>query len=284
MIVATNRRTHLGPPRAWRLACAAGVGIVILAAAAGTAGASTGRATGAFASPTMRRFLASRHGNITAAVDDLTTGQEFVYRPGVREETASIIKASILATLLHRVQRHGHWLTAGERATARGMIEASDNNDATRLWNEDDGSAGVGGFLRAAGLTQTTFAGPGLWGLTRTTPADQILLLRTLALPNRLLRPASRSYEIGLMSHVIPMDYWGISGGIPTGVPVALKNGWLPQPRIAWQINSIGEVRGRGEQYLIAVMTNGNPSEGYGIGTIAGISRIIWRELAPIIA
>ena len=80
------------------------------------------------------------------------------------------------------------------------------------------------------------------------------------------------------------MDYWGISGGIPVGVPVALKNGWLPQPRIAWQINSIGEVRGRGERYLIAVMPNGNPSEGYGIRTISGISRIIWRALAPIIA
>jgi hypothetical protein len=34
---------------------------------------------------------------------------------------------------------------------------------------------------------------------------------------------------------------------------------------------------------LIAVMTNGNPTEGYGIRTISGISQIIWRELAPII-
>ncbi len=282
MALPINWRTNIGPVRPGRMVCAV-AGLAILAASAGTAGASTGGGTGPFASSAMRRFLASRHGDITAAVEDLTTGQEFVYRPGVREETASIIKASILATLLHRVQREGRWLTASERATARGMIEASDNDDATRLWNEDDGSEGVGGFLRAAGLTQTTFAGPGLWGLTRTTPTDQIRLLRTLALPNRLLGPSARSYEVGLMSHVIPMDYWGVSGGIPDGVPVALKNGWLPQPRIAWQINSIGEVRGRGELYLIAIMTNGNPTEGYGIRTISGISQIIWRELAPII-
>jgi len=282
MALPISWRTKPGSVRPGRMVCAV-AGLAILAASAGTAGASTGGGTGPFTSSAMRRFLASRHGNITAAVEDLTTGQEFVYRPGVREETASIIKASILATLLHRVQREGRWLTASERATARGMIEASDNDDATRLWNEDDGSEGVGGFLRAAGLTQTTFAGPGLWGLTRTTPTDQIRLLRTLALPNRLLGPSARSYEVGLMSHVIPMDYWGVSGGIPDGVPVALKNGWLPQPRIAWQINSIGEVRGGGELYLIAIMTNGNPTEGYGIRTISGISQIIWRELAPII-
>jgi beta-lactamase class A len=282
MIIPISWRTCLAGPRMRVATCAAAACLVSLGAAAVPAGASAGSGTGVFGSAAMRRFLASRHGNITAAVDDLTTGQEFLYRPGVREETASIVKAAILATLLHRTQRRS--LTASERATARGMIEASDNNDATRLWNEDGGSAGVGAFLRAAGLRQTTFAGPGLWGLTRTTPIDQIRLLRTIVLPNRLLRASARSYELGLMSHVIGMDYWGVSGGIPPGVPVALKDGWLPQPGIAWQINSIGEVRGNGEHYLIAVMTNGNGSERYGISTISGISRIIWRELAPIIA
>jgi len=284
MIVPISWRTYLGTRRTRMVTCVAAAALTIFGASAGAAGASSGPGTGPFASAAMRRFLASRRGNITAAVDDLTTGQEFVYRPGVREETASIIKAAILATLLHRTQRDDRSLTASERATARGMIEASDNNDATRLWNEDGGGAGVGAFLRAAGLTQTTFAGPGLWGLTHTTPVDQIRLLRTIVLPNRLLRATAQAYELGLMAHVIPMDYWGVSGGIPRGVPVALKNGWLPQPGIAWQINSIGEIRGRGEHYVIAVMTNGNPSEGYGISTIAGISRIIWRELAPIIA
>jgi hypothetical protein len=282
MITPISWRTKLSAPRVRVVTCAAAACLVSLGATSGIAGASDDPGTGPFASSAMRHFLVSRHGNITAAVDDLTTGQEFVYRPGVREETASIIKASILATLLHRIR--GRSLTASERATARRMIEASDNNDATRLWNEDGGSAGVGAFLRAAGLTQTTFAGPGRWGLTRTTPVDQVRLLRTIALPNRLLYASARSYELGLMSHVIGMDYWGVSGGIPRGVPVALKNGWLPQPRIAWQINSIGEIRGNGEHYLIAVLTNGNASERYGITTIAGISQLIWRELAPVIA
>src|SRR3974390_3387645 len=110
--------------------------MAILVTAPGTAGASRGPGRGPFASLAMRRFLASRHGNITAAVDDLTTGQEFVCRAGVRQETASIIKAPILAALLHRDQREGRGPTASQRATARRMIEGSGDKDATRLRTE----------------------------------------------------------------------------------------------------------------------------------------------------
>lgn len=259
--------------------------VVLCAALAwlGTSQLATAAGTGPFAGTTMQRFLRSRAGNVTAAVDDLTTGQVFIYRPDVREYTASIVKVSILATLLHRAQEAGRSLTPGERATAAGMIEASDNDDATALWNEDDGSTGVGAFLRAAGLTQTTFDPGGAWGYTRTTPLDQIRLLRHLALPNVLLDASAREYELDLMSHVIPFDYWGVPAGVPAGVPVAIKNGWLPVPGLGWQINSIGDINGFGEHYLIAVMTNRNPSEAYGIATIQGIARIVWRVLRPVI-
>ena len=84
MITPIRWRINLGATRAGWVACVASVGMAILVTAPGTAGASRGPGRGPFASLAMRRFLASRHGNITAAVDDLTTGQEFVYRAGVR--------------------------------------------------------------------------------------------------------------------------------------------------------------------------------------------------------
>ena len=125
----------------------------------------------------MTRYLGHRRGNVTAAVDDLTTGQMFVYRPGVREDTASIIKGSLLATLLHQKQIAGRSLTTTERHIAAGMIEASDNNDATALWNEDGGSHGVNRFLRRVGLTQTPFDPRGAWGLHAHHPigSDQAI-------------------------------------------------------------------------------------------------------------
>jgi hypothetical protein len=62
---------------------------------------------------------------------------------------------------------------------------------------------------------------------------------------------------------------------------VALKNGWLPLvgANSDWQVNSIGSIVGSGRRYLVAVMTNENPTEGYGIATIEHVSGAIWQAL-----
>ncbi|HEY1622813.1 MAG TPA: hypothetical protein VGG16_03365, partial [Streptosporangiaceae bacterium] len=46
-----------------------------------------------------------------------------------------------------------------------------------------------------------------------------------------------------------------------------------------WQINSMGWISGQGRNYLIAVLTTRNPTEGYGIDTIDRLSAIAWRAL-----
>jgi hypothetical protein len=226
----------------------------------------------------MHRFLATRAGNITAAVYDVDSNATYLYHPGDREQTASIVKVDILATLLGQAQAQGTTISAGERYVAAGMIEQSDNDDATTLWDDVGGPAAVASFDARLGMTQTT---PSLaWGLTETTPRDQLRLLRHIALPNDVLHYQSRAYELYLMEHVISFDYWGVSAGPPAGVTVALKNGWLPVAN-GWQINSIGAIDGHHRHYLIAVMTNGNPEEAYGIDTIEGIARIVWSDLVP---
>jgi hypothetical protein len=48
-----------------------------------------------------------------------------------------------------------------------------------------------------------------------------------------------------------------------------------------WEINSIGWVDGDGRDYLIAVLTAGDPSEANGITTIEDIARHVWDGLAP---
>lgn len=67
----------------------------------------------------------------------------------------------------------------------------------------------------------------------------------------------------------------------PPGVTVALKDGWVPIVAGDWQTSSIGYVAGHGRAYLVAVLTDANPTEGYGITTIDGISRVVWTRLAP---
>ena len=96
------------------------------------------------------------------------------------------------------------------------------------------------------------------------------------------------------MENVTTSEHGASAAGVPSGVTVALKNGWLPlnASDTDWQINSIGWVSGDGRNYLLAVLTTGNPSEQYGIDTIDELSGLVWAslglkqrlELVPLVA
>ena len=125
------------------------------------------------------------------------------------------------------------------------------------------------------------FPWPG-WGLSTTVPGDQLTLLRRLVEPNSLLSSSERTYALSLMENVAPDQRWGVSGGVPAQVTVALKNGWLPlnSANTDWQINSEGWISGGGRDYLIAVLSTGNPSEQYGIDTIDQLAAMVWNAMA----
>ena len=142
------------------------------------------------------------------------------------------------------------------------------------------GSCELTGTTPSACVVCADFPWPG-WGLTTTVPYDQITLLKQLIEPGPLLTAADRQYALSLLENVTPDQAWGVSGGVPAGVTVALKNGWLPlnDDNTDWQINSEGWVSGDGRDYLISVLTTGNPTEQYGIDTINGLSSLIWTAL-----
>lgn len=224
----------------------------------------------------VAHYLRGRSGTVTVALFDVTSRRSWHYRPHDRRYTASIVKVDILEALLAR--EHGH-LSAGQRALAVRMIEQSDNAAATALWGQIGGPAGLGSYNRRAGLTCTIPGPSGYWGLTSTCARDQVKLLRRLAVSNRLLRRSERAYELGLMSRVVRGQAWGVSGGVPQRVSVALKNGWLPHSDpYPWIVNSIGIIHGRGRRYILAVLTS-SPSESYGIATIERVSALVWRHI-----
>jgi beta-lactamase class A len=232
-------------------------------------------------------FLSGRLGTVSVAVYDLATHQTWTVGAGRPQDEASVIKVDILEALL---DQHPAGLTPAQAALAQRMIEDSDNDAATALWDAVGGTDGIRAFDAKAGLTGTTpsacvvcadFPWPG-WGLTTTTPLDQLTLLRELLSPDSVLSAVQRKAALRLMEDVTPDQRWGVSGGVPSQVKIALKNGWLPlnAADTDWQINSIGWVSGLGRDYLIAVLSTGNPSEAYGVDTISELSAIIWRQLA----
>jgi Beta-lactamase enzyme family len=263
---------------------AAGAGTAVTSSAPAAPAGHANPLTGAAAS-----YAEGRSGDVLAAVYDVTTGQSWHLGHGPAQAEASVVKLDILETLLAR--QGGAGLSPGDQSLSQSMIEDSDNDAATSLWDEAGGAAGIGAYNDSAGLTGTTpsacvtcagFAWPG-WGLTTTVPQDQLTLLRQLIAPGPrpLLSAAQRSYALSLMENVEPGQRWGVSGGVPAGVTVALKNGWLPlnDASTDWQINSVGWVSGDGRDYLIAVFTTGNPTEQYGIDTIDALAARVWAAM-----
>jgi hypothetical protein len=234
-------------------------------------------------------YAAGRSGTVLGAVYDIRTGQSWRLGDGQAQPEASVVKLDILEALLARPGDTP--LPPGEQSLSKTMIEDSDNDSATSLWDEAGGAAGIGAYNDKAGLTRTTpsacvtcagFPWPG-WGLTTSVPYDQLTLLKQLVTPGPrpLLSAAARSYALALMEDVTPDQRWGVSGGVPAGVTVALKNGWLPldDANTDWQVNSVGWVSGDGRDYLVAVFSTGNPTEQYGIDTINALSSIIWTAM-----
>ena len=224
--------------------------------------------------PAIAAYVAGRADNVTAAVEDLKTGQIYQFRPGVVEHTASTVKVDILGTLLAQAQAAGRSLTPEEQGLAVPMIEESLDGAADVLWTRL-GPGAIGAFEVAAGMTSTVPATDGVWGTTSTTALDRLAMIRTLVQPNPLLTDASRAYVLDLMEHVTPSQDWGATGGVPPGVTVALKNGFAIID--GWQINTTGWVSGAGRDYLIAVLTDGNGSEQYGIDTVNAVSAVVWN-------
>jgi hypothetical protein len=235
-------------------------------------------------------YSSTRAGVILAAVYDLRTGQTWQLGRGQPQDEASVVKLDVLETLLAERGRTGSGLSASDRTLAEEMIEDSDNDAATSLWDEVGGASSIRSFNAAAGLADTApsscvncpgFPWPG-WGLSTTVPRDQLTLLRTLVVPNSLLTNAERSYALSLMENVTPDQRWGVSGGVPAQATVALKNGWLPLNSAGndWQINSVGWISGSGRDYLLAVLTTGNPTEQYGIDTIDQLAAMVWHDMA----
>jgi PT repeat/Beta-lactamase enzyme family len=230
-------------------------------------------------------YLAGRAGTVLAAIYDVRTGQTWTLGDGRPQATGSLVKVDILQALL---ARRPLGLSAADRARARSMIENNVNAPATALWNQVGRAAGLRSFNASVGLLQTTpstclvcagFGWPG-WGLTTTTPVDQLLLLRQFV-NGTLLSPAGRGYALSLMENVEPDQRWGVSAGVPPGVRVALKNAWVPltAPNTDWQVNSEGWISGDGRNYLIAVLATGNPDQQYGIDTINTLSAIVWPAM-----
>jgi Beta-lactamase enzyme family len=224
--------------------------------------------------------LRGRSSIVALKVEDRSKALKCFLNTTMHFDSASVVKVTILGTLLREAMTQHRWLTADEVRLATLMITQSDNNAASALWAHV-GRGRLRYFLGRAGMSQTQLGPGGYWGLTQITAHDELLLLELLMYPNQVLNNASRNFALGLMARVIPAQRWGVPAGAPADLTVHVKNGWLPLATHGWRIHSIGCFTGHHRGYTIVVLTEDNPTMQYGINTIQAAAEVIHRQLNP---
>lgn len=235
----------------------------------------------------LNRSLAAhldRHpGRFSVAVYDRTTSVRYAFRESTPFMLASVAKVDILLALLLLAQREERPLTDGERRLAGQMIRQSDNDSAHRLYTAIGGNQGLSDTLRRLGIAHTR-PGPGSsWGLTRSSPSDQVKVLEKLTDPAGPVSARNRRYALSLMSSVDRTQAWGVSAAA-SGGRVALKNGWLPA-RVhggLWTINSVGRLALPGHELLIAVLSERSQDMSAGVSLVERVARTAVRAFTGV--
>ncbi|MGW3626385.1 serine hydrolase [Streptomyces sp. NPDC000880] len=220
-------------------------------------------------------------GSYTIAMADLDGRDSVVYGADAGGyDTASIVKVDILATLLLRAQSRGTSLTTEQKRLATAMIRSSDNEATDALWQTIGGAQGLDAANERLGLKATVAGETGRWGLTQTTAADQLILLKAVFGDESPLTSVSRSFVQSLMSDVVTAQRWGISAAAEVENTVALKNGWLPRTATGlWDVNSIGRIEYEGRTLLVAVLSDGQPSQQAGIDLVEQVATTAVKAL-----
>ncbi|WP_197085161.1 serine hydrolase [Saccharothrix sp. ST-888] len=222
--------------------------------------------------------LSGRQDTVAFAISDTRTGVSCAYHSTTHFDSASVVKATIMGAVLRRAEDEKRYLTTWEDDNLQQMITASDNTAATNLW-KSLGMPRLQAFLKLAGMNDTQLGADGYWGLTQITADDELKMLDVYTGNPSVITPAAKAYGLGLMSQVEADQRWGTPFGAPAAVSVHVKNGWLPRATHGWRVHSLGIFTGAGKDYRMAVLTQDNATESYGIDTIQGIASAVHRDL-----
>jgi hypothetical protein len=179
--------------------------------------------------------------------------------------SASVVKAMLLVAYLRRLDSLGqHYVDSYSNSFLYPMINVSDNNAATKTWSIV-GNAGLHAVAGAAGMTDYSVYTD--WASSQISAADQARFFFEM---DSLIPREFVGYARRLLSSIAAYESWGIPAvARPQGYQVFFKGGWRTTG-LGQLVHQIGRLEGHGRTFAIAVMTDGDPSMGYGIDTIQG--------------
>ncbi len=224
----------------------------------------------------FKRELAAEFGSqrYTAYVLDDRTGCSYSLNEDVVITTASVVKVSILASL---VTASGP-LDGAELKLAEAMMQLSLNPETATLWSRAGGIRGLTSFDARFGATNTVHTPR--FGVTRSTARDRTLVSAALLGGSGPVSSSAQEQAWEIMSGVHPAQQWGVSAGVGAGFEVVNKNGFYPLSGAGWQIGSTGYVADPdGGGYAITVLTDRNDTQAEGVALVEAIARRVNRKL-----
>jgi hypothetical protein len=212
------------------------------------------------------RYLAGRTGRTAFAVVD-SEGRISGVHIHWTFVSASVVKAMLLVAYLRRLNSLGQrTVDSYSNSFLYPMINVSDNTAATQTWSIV-GDSGLYAVARAAHMTD--FSIQGIWANAQISAADQAKFFFEM---DSLIPRQFVGYARYLLSTIAGYESWGIPAiARPRGYQVFFKGGWRPTV-LGQLVHQIARLEGHGKTFSIAVMTDGDPSMGYGIDTIQGVA------------
>jgi hypothetical protein len=218
-----------------------------------------------------RRYLDRRSGYTAFATVDSEgrMGGKHLHRTFV---SASVVKAMLLVAYLRKLAGERRRLDAGSRALLRPMIQLSDNDAATAVYLHV-GDDRLRALARRTGMRD--FSVSGYWSGAQISAVDQARYFFAMesSIPRRF-----RHFARHLLSHIVGYESWGIPAvARPRGWDVFFKGGWRGTGR-GQLVHQVAWLQRPRLRVAIAVMTDGDPTMGYGIETIEGVTaRLLGR-------
>lgn len=211
-----------------------------------------------------RRYADAREGTVAFAVVT-SRGEVHGLKRNRIFPSASLVKVMLLLAYLDRLDATGKPLSAEGRSLLAPMIEVSDNLAASQAYGLV-GPDGLEEVARRAGMKR--FVAAPAWGDSSVTAGD---IARLFTRVDRLVETSRRDYLRQLLSRITPDQSWGIPAVTGDAWNTLFKGGW--RPTAAGQlVHQAALLKRRGSRVGLAVLSDGNPSFDYGVGTIEGVT------------
>jgi hypothetical protein len=217
-----------------------------------------------------RRYLDHRDGYTAFATVDSEgrIGGRHLHRSFA---SASVVKAMLLVAYLRMRAAEQRGLDGGGRALLAPMIQLSDNDAATAVFSLV-GENRVWALARQVGMTD--FSLYGYWSSAKISAADQARFFFAM---ERTIPRRFRHYARHLLSHIVGYESWGIPAmARPRGWDVFFKGGWRGTDR-GQLVHQVAWLQRPRLRLAVAVLTDGDPTMGYGIETIEGVTARLLR-------